>query len=269
MFCSSCGIENEDGARFCKSCGKGIAASGSGDEGPEDGRGQEPPAPSQVPNYLVQAILVTIFCCLPTGIVTIFYAAQVNKKLGQGDVSGALQASKNAKMWIWASVGGGLLTILIVIVAGVFGSSDSSPAVSTPTPLVVVEPTATPAPVTEPAATTVPTVPVTEPTATLVDSVPSEFVLCDRLRVKKKMEWAQAPGVLYSGDPRVTGDIEEGDYVRILTPNLSPEGAVRIKVYPHDDREVGNTDNQVWIYWAGFAQAGPDAEHWMFECEDE
>src|SRR5438128_1439779 len=39
------------------------------------------PAISHVPNYLVQSILCTLFCCLPFGIVAIVYAAQVNSKV--------------------------------------------------------------------------------------------------------------------------------------------------------------------------------------------
>jgi len=62
-----------------------------------------------VPNYLVFAILATVFCCLPTGIAAIIYAAQVNTKLQAGDIAGAQQASKNAKMWVLISVGAGLL----------------------------------------------------------------------------------------------------------------------------------------------------------------
>ena len=64
-----------------------------------------------VPNYLVQAILVTIFCCLPFGIVSIVYAAQVNSKLAVGDYAGAVEASQRAKTWAWWSFG--------VVVAGV------------------------------------------------------------------------------------------------------------------------------------------------------
>jgi hypothetical protein len=62
-----------------------------------------------VPNYLVFAILATVFCCLPSGIAAIIYAAQVNTKLQAGDIAGAQQASKNAKMWVLISVGAGLL----------------------------------------------------------------------------------------------------------------------------------------------------------------
>jgi hypothetical protein len=61
-----------------------------------------------VPNYLVQAILVTLFCCLPLGIVAIVYAAQVNGKLAVGDIYGATEVSNKAKMWCWWSFGLGL-----------------------------------------------------------------------------------------------------------------------------------------------------------------
>ena len=46
-----------------------------------------------VPNYLVPAILVTIFCCLPVGIAAIIQAAQVNGKLQAGDYEGAVSNS--------------------------------------------------------------------------------------------------------------------------------------------------------------------------------
>ena len=47
-----------------------------------------------IPNYLVQAILVTLFCCLPFGVVAIIQAAQVNSKLQAGDVAGARISSE-------------------------------------------------------------------------------------------------------------------------------------------------------------------------------
>src|SRR5688572_21843187 len=37
--------------------------------------------PSDIPNYLWQAILCTLCCCLPAGIPAIIFAAQVNTKL--------------------------------------------------------------------------------------------------------------------------------------------------------------------------------------------
>jgi hypothetical protein len=75
---------------------------------------------NQVPNYLVQAILVTIFCCLPFGIVSIVFAAQVNGKVAAGDVAGAREVSNKARTWAWVSfwlglvIGGGWLVLGVI-----------------------------------------------------------------------------------------------------------------------------------------------------------
>jgi hypothetical protein len=64
-------------------------------------------------NYLVESILVTIFCCLPFGIAGIVFASQVNSKYALGDYEGAINASKNAKKWMtW----GLILSILYYII---------------------------------------------------------------------------------------------------------------------------------------------------------
>ncbi|MGZ7060859.1 MAG: CD225/dispanin family protein, partial [Candidatus Angelobacter sp.] len=62
-----------------------------------------PSTGTTISNYLVFAILTTVFCCLLTGIPAIIYASQVNTKLQIGDVAGAQAASNNAKMWCWIS----------------------------------------------------------------------------------------------------------------------------------------------------------------------
>jgi len=49
-----------------------------------------------VPNHLVWAILTTLFCCLPLGIVSIVFAAQVDGKRAAGDLAGAQDASRKA-----------------------------------------------------------------------------------------------------------------------------------------------------------------------------
>jgi predicted secreted protein len=64
----------------------------------------------QPKNYLIESILVTVFCCLPFGIVGIVNAAQVNTKFELGDYEGALKASKEAQKWMtW-----GLVSSLII-----------------------------------------------------------------------------------------------------------------------------------------------------------
>lgn len=76
-------------------------------------------APIKVPNYLVQAILTTLCCCLPFGIVAIVFAAQVNPKAIAGDIDGATAVSKKAKMWCWIAFGVGLPIQILVIAAQV------------------------------------------------------------------------------------------------------------------------------------------------------
>jgi Interferon-induced transmembrane protein len=63
--------------------------------------------PTTVPNYLIPAIL-SIFCCWPLAIVAIIFAAQVNGKVAAGDIQGAMDASKKAKLFSYISIGLGL-----------------------------------------------------------------------------------------------------------------------------------------------------------------
>jgi hypothetical protein len=49
------------------------------------------------------AILTTLFCCLPLGIVSIVYAAQVDGKRAAGDIAGARLAADKARFWAIAS----------------------------------------------------------------------------------------------------------------------------------------------------------------------
>ena len=67
----------------------------SGDVRSADGPLQNAPA---VNDHLAKAIL-TIFLCVPTGIVSLIYSLQVNVKLSAGDVNGALESSRKANLW--------------------------------------------------------------------------------------------------------------------------------------------------------------------------
>ena len=72
---------------------------------------QQPPPK----NWLVESILVTIFCCLPLGIVGIVFAVQVNKLYEGGDTEGAIQASANAGKWTKIGFWAGIITALIYL----------------------------------------------------------------------------------------------------------------------------------------------------------
>ena len=78
-----------------------------------------PPLPPQsapyIPNHLVWAILSTLFCCLPLGIVSIVFAAQVDGKRMAGDIAGAQESSRKAKLWAMISAGCALVPITLYL----------------------------------------------------------------------------------------------------------------------------------------------------------
>jgi len=76
-------------------------------------------------NNLVWAILCTVMCCMPLGIVAIIKATKVNTLWAQGDEEGAHQAAADAKKYsIW---GAGIAVIGIILyfvfIAGAIGLS--------------------------------------------------------------------------------------------------------------------------------------------------
>jgi Interferon-induced transmembrane protein len=79
-----------------------------------------------IQTYLVPAILVTLFCFLPTGIAAIVFASQVNSKRSIGDYAGAMEASKKARLWTIVSVVVGVAFILIVIIASAASNSTNT-----------------------------------------------------------------------------------------------------------------------------------------------
>ncbi|MGV8960006.1 MAG: CD225/dispanin family protein [Stenotrophomonas sp.] len=83
-----------------------------------------------VSNNLVWAILSTLFCCLPLGIVSIIHAAKVNSLLAAGDVAGARDAADKAKKWaIWAAVASlvvAVVYVLFVVLIGGIGALSGS-----------------------------------------------------------------------------------------------------------------------------------------------
>lgn len=80
-------------------------------------------------NNLVWAILTTVLCCLPFGIVAIIKAAEVNGKWAQGDYAGAQASADAAKKWsivsAAVSVGVWILYFIFVVGLGVLSASNS------------------------------------------------------------------------------------------------------------------------------------------------
>ena len=87
-------------------------------------------------NYLVWAILCTVLCCLPLGIVSIVYSNKVSGLWAQGRYHEAYEASNNAKKWaiISAVVGAAAAVIGVVLWFAMFAAIVSSiPSTTTTT----------------------------------------------------------------------------------------------------------------------------------------
>jgi hypothetical protein len=88
------------------------------------GGGMPGPKPD---NYLVWAILSTILCCLPAGIVSIVYAAKVDGLYTGGQYAEAVQASENAKKWAIIAAVAGLVVaagyVLFFVLIGIGAST--------------------------------------------------------------------------------------------------------------------------------------------------
>ena len=107
MFCQRCGVEIPQGQTVCPAC---QAAT---------------PVPVKIKSHMADAIIVTICCCLPFGIVGIVYASRVSTLLAAGNVSAAQDAAKKAAMWSWIGFGCGIVAngiwIGLQILAGCLG----------------------------------------------------------------------------------------------------------------------------------------------------
>lgn len=61
------------------------------------------------PTYMVWAILATLCCCLPAGVVAIVFSSQVSSKYYMRDYEGARRSSRNAEIWIIVSIVAGII----------------------------------------------------------------------------------------------------------------------------------------------------------------
>ena len=138
MFCSNCGTRNDEGVAYCASCGKELRKIQTPDVdvpppnlgGPGFASGQTSASAASdpnIPNYLVQSVLLTIVCFVLspialffpaigviTGIVAIVCGAQVNGKVAGNNYTGAHESSRAAKVWTWVTFAFVVLEFLIL-----------------------------------------------------------------------------------------------------------------------------------------------------------
>ncbi|NVO19779.1 MAG: CD225/dispanin family protein [Bacteroidetes bacterium] len=64
-------------------------------------------------SYLVESILVTLFCCMPFGIAGIVNASKVESRIYAGDIEGAKRASNQARKWNTVGLWSGIAIIIL------------------------------------------------------------------------------------------------------------------------------------------------------------
>ena len=128
VYCTNCGAVISRSTNFCINCGAATEAESAPSPARQPSMRASPPLQS-VPNYLVWAILATVFCCMPLGVVAIVHAAQVNGKWQAADYDGAIETSNKAGTWCWVSFWVGLapliIWVLVVVFAIVFAAGGS------------------------------------------------------------------------------------------------------------------------------------------------
>jgi predicted secreted protein len=83
---------------------------------PPPGYPPQQPAGQAPNNYLVWSILVTLFCCLPLGIVAIVKSSQVNGLWAQGQYAEAQAAANSAKKFVtWSAIIG----VVVIVIYGI------------------------------------------------------------------------------------------------------------------------------------------------------
>ena len=83
------------------------------------------------PTNLVWGILVTIFCCLPFGIVSIVKASQVSSLYNQGKYLEAEEASNSAGKWaMWGAISSVIFAVLYILCIILFAGSMAAFTVS-------------------------------------------------------------------------------------------------------------------------------------------
>jgi len=107
MKCPKCGAENQASAERCAECGARLSEQ-----------------PFKIPNYLLPAILVTVFCCQPPGIVAIVLSAIAMGRRAEGSYERAYDAADAARVWCWIAFWLGFIPAAIVFIfgTGVFGA---------------------------------------------------------------------------------------------------------------------------------------------------
>ena len=126
-YCTNCGQPIVGDNKFCSNCGTPVPPLPYEPKPQPEPQPQPQPEPQPVENtqpigpkptsYLALAILATIFCCLPFGIVSIVKAAKVDSLWNAGNYIESQEASRKARNWAIAAI---LSAVVVAILYFVF-----------------------------------------------------------------------------------------------------------------------------------------------------
>ena len=76
-------------------------------------------------DYLVESILVTLFCCMVFGILGIVYSVQANSAFSSGNITAANEFSAKAKQWVTYGFWCGIAVVGIYAILVLMGALSS------------------------------------------------------------------------------------------------------------------------------------------------
>lgn len=76
-------------------------------------------------DYLVESILVTLFCCMVFGILGIVYSVQANSAFSSGNITAANEFSAKAKQWVTYGFWCGIAVVGIYAILALMGALSS------------------------------------------------------------------------------------------------------------------------------------------------
>lgn len=76
-------------------------------------------------DYLVESILVTVFCCMIFGILGIVYSVQANSAFSSGNITAANEFSAKAKQWVTYGFWCGIAVVGIYAILALMGALSS------------------------------------------------------------------------------------------------------------------------------------------------
>lgn len=120
--CINCYREIPDDSIFCPYCGVRQYAEQNQSAGQEEAQESAQQTAGQASGenwvpYLVLAIISTVCCCPPFGIVAIVYAARINNAIIANDSAEAQRAAGNARIWLIVAYAVGILMWIFYLIS--------------------------------------------------------------------------------------------------------------------------------------------------------